>query len=378
MRIYMDNSATSFPKPIQVVDKMRDFMLYVGTNVSRSSSDEASTANDLLFNLREKINQLFDGPGSKNVIFTKNITEALNIVIHGLIQPGDKVMISSVEHNGVTRPLTARGATLVPIPVSVQGIMDLSFVKEHIHQVKALVCNHVSNVSGDIMPIEELAQLAHEAGVPFIVDAAQSAGVLPISMTRTPISCLCFTGHKALMGPTGTGGMVIDNQLAEQIPPLLAGGTGSMSDDEHHPLLLPDKFEAGTPNVVGLAGLLAGIEYIESVGMVNLFGMETQLGQKFYSMLSSLPGIRILGSQDYSSKLPVFSIDFEDMDNGEVSYILATQYRIDNRVGLHCAPRAHQSYNSYPHGAVRLSLSHFTTEAELQYAFDAIASIISK
>ncbi|MDO4773485.1 MAG: aminotransferase class V-fold PLP-dependent enzyme [Bacillota bacterium] len=377
MRVYMDNSATSFPKPKEVIDAMVEYMSEGGSNISRSMSSQAMSAGDKIFTLREKIAEFFGAPRSKNVVFTKNITEALNIVIKGYIRQGDPVLVSSLEHNAVMRPLVQQGAKILAIPVSEHGTMDLSFARENLEHAKALICTHVSNVSGDIMPIEKLAELCYEKKKPFILDSAQSAGVLPINLSSTPIDCLCFTGHKSMLGPTGTGGMVIRSSFAEKIPCFITGGTGSKSHEEIHPEILPDKYEAGTQNIVGLIGLLAGIEHINEVGIREIFRYETEMGQLFFEMLSSLDGVRIIGSKDYANKLPVFSLDFLSKDNADVSFQLGSKYGIDNRPGLHCAPRAHQSYGTFPQGTVRLSLSHFTTKADLDYVYAALREILA-
>lgn len=378
MRVYMDNSATSFPKPKEVTEAMVDYMIRSGTSVSRSTSSQANTTADDIYTLREMLADFFHAESSRNVVFTKNITEALNIVIKGLINPGDTVMISSVEHNAVTRPLVQQGAELLSIPVDEKGTMDLDFVKENLSSVKAVFCTHISNVSGDVMPIEKLAHLCREKRVPFILDSAQSAGFLPIDMEAVPIDCLCFTGHKSLLGPTGTGGMVICTELSNRIPPFLTGGTGSKSHEEIHPVLLPDKYEAGTPNIVGLIGLLEGIRFLDRIGLENRFRAETELGQLFFENLSNFKQIHIVGSHDYSKKPPVFSLDFIGYDNADISYQLAEFYQIDNRCGLHCAPRAHRTYGTFPRGTVRLSLSHFTTREDIEYVTSAIKEILKK
>lgn len=376
MRVYMDNSATSFPKPKKVIEAMVEYMSEGGTNISRSMSAQAMTTGDKIFTLRETIADFFNAPHSKNVIFTKNITESLNIVIKGYIKKDDPVMVSSLEHNAVMRPLVQQGAKIVAIPVSPKGQMDLTFVKEHIDSVKAVICTHVSNVSGDVMPIDKIAEICHHHQKPFILDSAQSAGVLPIDMTLIPIDCLCFTGHKSLLGPGGTGGMVIRSEFAEKVPCFITGGTGSKSHEEIHPELLPDKYEAGTQNIAGLIGLLAGIEHIRNIGIQEIFQYETDIGQEFFEMLSSLKNVRIIGSKDYANKPPVFSLDFLDQDNADISYLLGSKYSIDNRPGLHCAPRAHQTYATFPQGTVRLSLSHFTTRSDLEYVYRALKEIL--
>lgn len=377
MRIYMDNSATSFPKPETVVQAIVEYMTSMGTSISRSTSEEASKTGNLVFDLREKLTEFFNGESSRNLVFTKNITEAINIITHSYIKKGDKVLISALEHNAVTRPLNQAGAQLIAIPVSREGVLDLDFARKEIKGVKALFCTHASNVSGDIMPIEELALIAKEAQVPFILDTAQTAGHMPIDMQALDLAALCFTGHKSLLGPTGTGGVIFRSDFAKQLDPFITGGTGSMSDEEIHPKIMPDKFEAGTPNIVGLVGLLAALDYIQEKGQENIFKEETQKGQYFYQQLKEIPGIRILGSCDYKNKPPVFSLDFLEKDNAEVSYLLSSQYHIDNRTGMHCAPRAHQTYGSYPQGSVRLSLSHFTSQEEMDQAIQSIKEIMA-
>lgn len=377
MRVYMDNSATSFPKPEKSVQAMVDYMTQMGTSVARSTSNTSTSTGNLIFDLREKLASFFHGGSSRNVIFTKNITEALNIVIHSYIQEGDRVLISGLEHNAVTRPLVQAGAELMAIPVSPEGALDLDFARKNIQGIKAVFCTHASNVSGDRVAIEDLIPIAKSAGVPFILDAAQTAGHIPIDMTALGIDCLCFTGHKGLLGPTGTGGMILTKEFAKELKPFITGGTGSQSDEEIHPLQMPDKFEAGTPNIVGLVGLLASIEYIEEEGLGKIFDQETKNGQYFYEQLSRLPDVRIIGSKDYTCKMPVFSLDFVGQDNATISYLLGTKYNIDNRTGMHCAPRAHKTYGTYPQGTVRLSLSHKTTKEDMDYAIASLKEILA-
>ena len=377
MRVYMDNSATSFPKPEKSVQAMVDYMTQMGTSVARSTSNTSTSTGNLIFDLREKLASFFHGGSSRNVIFTKNITEALNIVIHSYIQEGDRVLISGLEHNAVTRPLVQAGAELMAIPVSPEGALDLDFARKNIQGIKAVFCTHASNVSGDRVAIEDLIPIAKSAGVPFILDAAQTAGHIPIDMTALDIDCLCFTGHKGLLGPTGTGGMILTKEFAKELKPFITGGTGSQSDEEIHPLQMPDKFEAGTPNIVGLVGLLASIEYIEEEGLGKIFDQEIKNGQYFYEQLSRLPDVRIIGSKDYTCKMPVFSLDFVGQDNATISYLLGTKYNIDNRTGMHCAPRAHKTYGTYPQGTVRLSLSHKTTKEDMDYAIASLKEILA-
>lgn len=376
MRVYMDNSATSFPKPEAVITAMTEYLRSSGASVSRSSSAEALAAGNLLAELREELAEFFGAEDSRNVVFTKNVTEALNIVIAGLIEKGDRVLVSSVEHNAVMRPLTGAGAQITAIPVSKEGVLDMDFAQAHIPSSKAVICTHVSNVSGDVLPVAALAFLCREKGVPFILDSAQSAGVLPIDMRETAIDALCFTGHKSLLGPTGTGGMILTSELARRLPPFIMGGTGSRSDHELHPQMMPDKFEAGTPNVVGLTGLHAALQYIRSYGRERIFAKEKEAGKYFFEKLSKFEEIDIIGSQDYGNKPPVFSLDFKTLDNAQVSHLLSRDYRIDNRCGLHCAPRAHQTYGTYPQGTLRLSLSHFTIRQEMDHAVEAISEIL--
>ncbi len=378
MRVYMDNSATSFPKPQQVVDAMTDYMTNMGTSIARSTSRTSAATNNMIFDLREKLAKFFGAEDSRNVVFTKNITEALNIIIHSYIEKGDKVLISSLEHNAVTRPLNQAGAEIVSIPVSKDGIMDLDFARNNLDGIKAIFSTHASNVSGDLMPIQDLAQLAKNAGIPFILDTAQSAGHIRINMQEMGIDCLCFTGHKSLLGPTGTGGLILTRDFAQKIKPFITGGTGSQSDEEVHPSLMPDKLEAGTPNIVGLAGLLAALNYIEEKTLEKIFEIESQNGVYFYNKLSKLSGIKIIGSCDYAHKPPVFSLDFLGRDNAAISYILSSKYDIDNRTGMHCAPRAHKTYGSFPQGSVRLSLSQFTKKEEMDYVIKSLEEILSQ
>lgn len=377
MRIYMNQAATSYPKPEVVIQAMVEYMEHNGATISRSTSTEATKTDFQIMALRELIAEFFHAEDPRGVIFTKNITEALNIVIHGLIEPGDRVLITGLEHNAVVRPLTQRGAEILEIPTSQIGALDFDYVDSVIDSVKAVISTHASNLTGDIVPIDQLAKRCQQREIPFIVDAAQSAGALSIDLSVTPIDALCFTGHKSLLGPTGTGGVVFRPPFAKKIPPLLTGGTGSLSDEENHPLLLPDRFEAGTPNIVGLIGLFAAFEYLMDYGLERRFQEETAIGTAFYDALQSIPGLVIHGSNDYSHKLPVFSFSYSDLDPADISYQLANQYGIANRCGLHCAPRAHKTYGTFPTGTVRLSLSHRTTQKEMDYVISALQNILN-
>ena len=376
MSIYLDNASTSFPKPEVVSKGVYNFMVNNGCNINRGDYDKAYEASDMVFETRELIGKLFNYPKSSNVVFTPNITTALNMIIKGLLNENDHVLVSSLEHNAVMRhlvQLSKKGVSFSRIPCNNAGVMDLSSVEALIQKnTRAIICTHVSNVCGTIQPIEELGLIAKKHGLFFIVDSAQSAGILPIDMKSMNISALGFTGHKGLMGPQGTGGMVLREDIASVMEPLISGGTGSQSHLEELPTFMPDRFEPGTMNLCGLAGLHEAL-------MCDVPKEDSHLTEVFLEGLKKFKDKIVLkGLSTVEGRTQVFGLDFPTLDNSHVSRVLSENYNIMTRVGMHCSPSAHKALGSYPKGLVRFSFGPYNTENEIIYALEAIKAIVEE
>ncbi len=381
-RIYMDNGATSYPKAPGVADAMSRFITDVGCNVGRGAYAEAFEAQRLIWELREMLCGLFDGPDPKNVIFTMNITQSMNMLLKGVLKSGDHVLISPMEHNAVLRPihqLTAEGISYDLLPADSVGRLVTTEFESYIKpNTKAIICTHASNVCGTINPLEKVGEFAKANKLWFIVDAAQTAGVIPISMKNIQADAIAFTGHKGLLGPQGVGGFVLTQQLSDEMTSLITGGTGSHSESEIQPEFLPDKFESGTPNTVGLYGLHAAIKYVLSEGMDQIFAHELSVTERFISGIQKLDGVRLIGEPTMENRTAVVSLDFEKLDNAEVSYLLEKHYAIATRVGMHCAPLAHKHLNTFPKGTVRFSFSYFNTNEEIDQAIEAVQTLLNE
>jgi cysteine desulfurase family protein len=325
---------------------------------------------------REALARLFGIDDPFQLVFTKNATEALNLAIAGLLAPGDHVITSSMEHNSVMRPLRAlesKGVELSVIDCSPQGALDPKNLLPMIRTAtKAVIITHASNVTGTIMPIQEVGHFAREHGLIFCVDAAQTAGALPIDVSKMNIDLLAFSGHKALFGPQGTGGLYIRKGIEEKINPLIVGGTGSRSEHESQPDFMPDRYESGTLNTLGLAGLGAGVKYILERGVDNIRLRELMLTQRFLEGLQSIGGVRIYGLGDASHRISVVSFNVDHMTPSELSFSLDEQFGVMSRPGLHCAPSAHRTIGTFAQGTVRVSFGYFNSEEEINYVLDAV------
>ncbi len=379
MRVYFDNGATTYPKPDEMIGAMVDYMKNVGCNISRGIYEDALNAEDTVYETRELIASLFNFEVPENVCFTKNITESLNVIIKGLIKENEKVIVSPFEHNAVMRPLNKVGADIVKLKLRDKCEIDETHLTKELNSgAKAVIVSHSSNVSGDILPVEKIGKLCRKFNVPFIVDTAQTAGVITVDMKKMCIDCVCFTGHKGLLGPQGTGGFVISENLVEKVGSFIEGGTGSRSDLEVQPFDMPDKYEAGTQNLVGIYGLNASLKYINRLGIENIFKKERELLNYFKSKLIDLKSDRfkIIGLNDDENKTATISLDFKDIDNAMVSHELQSKYKIQNRCGLHCSPSAHRFYNTFPQGTVRFSLGHYNTYEEVDYALESLKKIL--
>lgn len=380
--IYLDNAATSWPKPDCVSAAMERFLREHGANPGRSGHAMSIQAGRVVFDARERVARLFRFDDPLAVAFTKNATEALNLAIQGLLAPGDHVITSVMEHNSVLRPLRfleGRGVSVTRVPCAGDGTLDPDDVARSISsRTRLVVLSHASNVVGTLCPIGAIGKLAREHEVLFCVDAAQSAGACPIDMAAMNIDLLAFTGHKSLYGPQGTGGLCIGERARGRLRPLLYGGTGSASDSDTHPEFLPDCFEAGTLNAVGLAGLAAGIAFIEERGVEAIRKHEMTLAARLIAGLRELPGIRILGTADMSRRTAVVSFNLDGWSCSEVAQTLDDRFGLCCRSGLHCAPLAHRQLGTFPEGAVRFSLGLFNTEADITAALDALRELAAQ
>ena len=378
--IYLDNASTTFPKAPNVASAMADYITNCGININRGSYSLAYDVEDIIYTTRQRLHTLFNGHDPSHVIFTQNVTMSLNMVIKGLLKAGDHVLVSSMEHNAVMRPLTQlldEGITFDTIPCDFTGSIQMDSIEPLIRpNTVALIINHASNVCGTIQPLKSIGQICKAHNLQFIVDAAQTAGVIPIDVKACHIDALCFTGHKGLLGPQGIGGIILTKEMAQTLTPLIAGGTGSFSHLETMPTHMPDAFEAGTLNLPGIIGLNEGLAYIESQGMENIHNHELALTQSFLEGLQSIDGINIVGKQNIQDRTAVVSITIDGMDPANIAYELESTYHIMTRVGLHCAPRAHQTLGTYPEGTVRFSFGYANTHKDVESALSALNTIV--
>jgi cysteine desulfurase / selenocysteine lyase len=376
--IYCDNAATSFPKPPEVLEAVNAFMRDVGSSAGRGAHAGALAASRTVFDTRESLATLFKVGDAGRIIFTLNATEALNQALFGTLRRGNRVALSSMEHNAVMRPLrylqTERGVVLETVPNAADGAFDLRAWEAALKRRPAMaIVNHGSNIIGSIAPIEEIGALCAKYDVRFLVDAAQTAGIVPIDVTQMNIDLLAFSGHKGLLGPQGTGGLYIKETL--DLAPLKFGGTGSDSERDEQPHFLPDRFESGTLNGPGLAGLGAGVAYVNNREPRAIFAHGSLLSARLLDGLRALPRARLFGPQTPHNMLPTLSFTIDGMDNADVARRLDDDFRIAVRVGLHCAPQAHKTVGTFPKGTVRISLGYFNTEEEVEEVVSAVGEI---
>jgi len=379
--IYLDNAATSWPKPPEVAQAMTDFLDRAGGNPGRSGHTMSIEAGRTVYAVREQIATLFNAPDPMRVIFTLNGTHALNLALRGLLRPGDRVVAGATEHNAVMRPLRQlerEGVSLALAACRRDGTLDLAALERAVTPGTRLVAmQHAGNVTGTIQPVAEAAAIAHRARALFLLDAAQSAGALPLDMQTLAVDLLAFTGHKSLLGPPGTGGLVLGAGVeASGLAPLYRGGTGSRSESEEQPPDLPDKYESGTPNGVGIAGLGAALSWIARRGPAAIRAHEMHLTQALLDGLRSLPGVTVHGPGDARRCTAVVSFTHESLTVSEIGLRLDEEHGILTRVGLHCAPAAHRTVGTFPGGTVRLAPGPFTTEDEIEAALQAIAEVL--
>ena len=392
-QIYLDNASTTFPKPREVADAVYQYMTGVGSNIGRGGYTSAYAAEEAVFAARQLLCDFFGGEDAKNVVFTKNVTEALNVIIRGLLQPGDHVLVSAMEHNAVMRPLQLIGRELEPgeqapaaeisfsrIPCDKEGNLQLAALPKLVQQrTKAVLMTHASNVCGTLLPIDKVGDFCKQRGLLFIVDSAQSAGVFPINMQQLHIDALAFTGHKGLLGPQGIGGFVLREHMVKRLAPFIVGGTGSLSHTESTPRFMPDKFEAGTLNLPGIMGLAAGVRWLNQRGMASLRAHELALTEQLLTGLLDLEQqglLRIVGRRDIVQRTSVVSIAATKQDLAVVAHRLNEEYGIATRVGLHCAPNAHKTLQTYPTGTLRFSMGWHNNEEDIGAALKALREVL--
>lgn len=372
----MDNAATSFPKPEAVYVAVDTFNRQLGANPGRGSSRQSLKSGSILMEAREALARLFNIEDSFRIAFTSNITEALNMGLKGILHPGDHVITTSMEHNAVARPLyrmQQQGLEWTTVKCSPTGeLQPEDFVKAIRSNTRLICMPHASNVTGTIMPIEAVGRLAKENNLLFMLDSAQTAGVLDIDVEKN-IDILAFTGHKGLFGPQGTGGIYLRPGL--EIETIKEGGTGSMSEYLEHPILMPDRLESGTPNTPGIAGLLAGVEFIAQTGTGNIRKHEEELSARLIDGLAGIPKVMLYGPCDVRKQTAVVAFNIEGMDCGDLSLFLDGEYGIANRSGLHCAPLAHETIGTLESGACRLSPGYFNTKEEIDEVIEAVYEI---
>lgn len=377
--IYLDNGATSFPKPPAVAQAMLQYMTEVGASINRGVYGSAQAAGMTTLMLREGLCRLFHHSDPTHCVLTAGNTMGLNMVLRGWLRPGDHCLVSSVEHNAVMRPLhdlAEQGVTFDRIPCDRDGHLNPADIPALIRpNTRLLVMAHGSNVSGAVQDAMAVGAICHEHGIPFVLDAAQTAGHWPIDFEAMHLSALSVPGHKGLMGPSGIGALLLSADFAKKLTPILTGGTGSASDSEAQPDYMPDKFESGTPNLPGIYGFHAAVDFILDTGVEALQEREHQLTKYFLDKLRDVKDIRLAGPWDLENRVGVISVDFAQVDNAEAAYRLEQDYGILTRCGLHCAPSAHKTLGTFPQGTVRFSVGHYTTEAEIDTAVQAIAEI---
>ena len=371
--IYFDNAATSLHKPDTVADAVYNAMKTMG-NCGRGAHSASLEAGRIIYATREVLAKLFQVKDASRIAFTSNATESLNIAIKGLLQKGDHVITTELEHNSVLRPLyevEAKGVELTILPSDLKGCINIQDIQKSIKKnTKMVICTHSSNLTGNLLDIKAIGRICEEAHVLFVVDASQTSGVFPIYVDEQKIDILCFTGHKGLLGPQGTGGIYVREGF--DITPLKTGGSGFMTFSKTQPLMMPECLEAGTLNGHGIAGLHAGVTYVLAKGIDEIRRKEQKLMWQFYEGIKEIPGIHIYGDFTTKERAPIVSFNLCDYDSTEVSDQLAQDYDIYTRAGGHCAPLLHQALGTKDQGAVRFSFSHFNTEEEVKLAIQAV------
>lgn len=381
-RIYFDNASTSFPKAEGVAEAVYHYIKDCGCNINRGGYDEAYQAEEIVLRTRQQLTELFHGPDCRNVVFTRNITESLNVLLKGFLKAGDHVLVSAMEHNAVMRPLsqlTEQGVSFDRIPCMADGTLDVSAMDRLLREnTRAVVMLHASNVCGTLIPVETVGAFCHAHGLRFILDTAQTAGVFPIDMEIMQIDALAFTGHKGLLGPQGIGGFILQPDMVPLVQPLIAGGTGSISHEEEMPSFMPDRFEAGTMNLPGIMGLHAALCWLERETIAAVRSHELELTERFLSGALDIPCLRVVGRQDIAGRAGVVSVVPENADPALAADALGREYGIMVRVGLHCAPNAHKTLGTFPTGTIRFSFGRWNTPQQVDTALSALRELCGR
>ena len=371
--IYMDNAATTMHKPQEVIDAVVSAMESMG-NAGRGASEAALSASRIIYDTRDRLAKLFHAEDARQIAFTANSTESLNIAIKGILEPGDHVITTVLEHNSVLRPLyemEKRGVELSIVGCDEKGMPDLAQMEQAVKEnTKMIVCTNGSNLTGNYIDVSVIGDIAHRHGVLFAVDASQTAGVFPIDVQKMQIDILCFTGHKGLLGPQGTGGIYVKEGV--KLKPLKTGGSGIQTYSKEHPVQMPTALEAGTLNGHGIAGLHAALGYLEKEGIDNIRKKENELMWRFYNGVKDVPGVKVYGDYSQKERCAIVTLNIGDYDSSEVSDELLMEYDISTRSGGHCAPLMHEALGTVEQGAVRFSFSHYNTEEEVDTAIRAI------
>lgn len=373
--IYLDNASTSWPKPETVVEAVSGFIRNIGASPARGNCTAAVDAMGVVLDCREAVAEFFGSENPMNVVFSHNVTWAINTVLHGMLCAGDRAITTTMEHNAVTRPLTdlrGRGVEVFFGRCDQQGNLDLDDFRQKIEGCKLAVINHGSNVTGTVQNVSEIASICHDAGTVLLLDAAQSAGIVPVDLS-SGADIIAFTGHKGLLGVPGTGGLVFaDGFDTRRIHPIAQGGTGSLSEETRQPDFMPDRFEAGTMNGPGLAGLLAGIEYIRGIGLEEIYSRKMKIAGRLAEGIREIPGSRIYKPADGELWTAVVSFTIRNACTASIAHYLAGEHDICCRQGFHCASCAHRTIGTFPGGTVRLSPGIFTTMDEIEKTLDAV------
>jgi cysteine desulfurase family protein len=380
--VYLDNAATSFPKPQATLEAMINYQREIGGSPGRSGHRLSIEAARIVHETREVLARLFNVDDPLRIVFTKNATEALNIALIGLLKPGDHVITTGMEHNSVMRPLrflASRGIDLSVVSTSERGELDPDDIRAAFRtNTRAVVMTHASNVTGTILPVQEIGVLTRERGdIVLCVDAAQTAGALPIDVAAMDVDLLAFTGHKSLYGPQGTGGLYIRKGLDKKIAPLMQGGTGSRSEFEEQPEFMPDKYECGTPNTIGLAGLAAGAAFTLEQGVEGVREKEEALTRRFLNHLQEFGGdVTVYGPPASQKRISLISFNLQNITPSDAALYFEEQWGVMCRPGLHCAPAAHRTIGTFPQGTVRFSFGFFNTEEHVDLAAKALRQLL--
>lgn len=379
-KIYFDNGSTSWPKAPGVAEAMSELLLNGAFNINRGNYEGAYEVEGIVYETREMLAKLFHAKSSRNVIFTPGITHSLNYFIKGFLKEGDHVIVSGLEHNAVMRPLhqmTSKGVSYDVAATDTEGVVDAKDVEKLIRpETRAVIMTHASNVCGTVVPIKKIGEICEKHDVFFVVDSAQSAGTIEVNMKECKIDFLAFTGHKGLLGPQGIGGFLISDKLDEQMESFIAGGTGSISDSYEMPDHLPDKYESGTMNLPGIIGLHTALRYIQETGLETIHEKKMELAEYFLAGLNGMKGVRVAGKPGIEDRVAVVAVDFTEWDNAIIAFELEQQYGIMTRVGLHCAPLAHKTLDTYPQGVVRFAFSVQNTKEEIDICIEGINKLL--